>query len=231
MVFAYYDLLQISVFAFVVILAAVFSALLVSISFHEFSHAFMANSLGDPTPRSLGRLSLNPAVHLAPMGTLLLLVGGFGWGKPVPFNPRYMTNAKVGTALVAAAGPLSNFLMAVIFSLPVRAGLVPRVGVLDVADFFNWQISDYFGLFFTSLVTFNLLLGVFNLIPLAPLDGFKVAVGALPGELSRAFARTEPWGMGILFLLFALPFVTGVSILSGIMLPLVDSASGLLLGS
>lgn len=230
MIFAYLDLLSISVTAFLVFFGAVVTSLLVGIAFHEFSHAWMADTLGDPTPRAMGRLSLNPAAHLDPTGTVLLLLGGFGWGRPVPFNPYRLRNAKAGMTLVAAAGPCANLLLAVLFALPIRDGLAPVRMPFDIAGFPTWTASDYVGLYLTSLVLFNLILFVFNLIPLAPLDGFKVAVGVLPGELSRGLARLEPWGPGILFLMIALPFLTGVSILGKVMFPAVDTLTNALVG-
>ena len=230
MIFAYFDLLDISVMAFFVFVGAVVTALLVGIAFHEFSHAFVADYLGDPTPRAMGRVSLNPVAHLDATGTVLLLLGGFGWGKPVPFNPNRMANPKAGMTMVAAAGPLANLLLALIFSIPLRDGIAPVRMPFDIAGFTDWSGDDYAGLFLTSLVLFNLILFVFNLIPLAPLDGFKVAVGLLPGELSRQVASLEPWGPGVLFLMIALPFLTGVSILGKIMFPAVDALTDALVG-
>lgn len=230
MIFAYFDLLDISVMAFFVFVAAVVTALLVGIAFHEFSHAFVADYLGDPTPRAMGRVSLNPAAHLDPTGTILLLLGGFGWGKPVPFNPNRMANPKAGTTMVAAAGPLANLLLALVFSIPLRDGIAPVRMPFDIVGVTDWSGDDYAGLFLTSMVLFNLILFVFNLIPLAPLDGFKVAVGLLPGELSRQVASLEPWGPGVLFLMIALPFLTGVSILGKIMFPAVDALTDALVG-
>ncbi len=231
MIFAYLDLLDISVLAFFVFFGAVVTSLLVGIAVHEFSHAFVADWLGDPTPRAMGRVSLNPARHLDSTGTILLLVGGFGWGKPVQFNPYRMRNAKRGTTLVAAAGPVSNLLLAVVFALPIRDGLAPLRTPFDVSGFPAWGADDYLGLFLTSLVLFNLILFVFNLIPLAPLDGFKVAVGVLPGDLSRTVAGLEPWGPGLLFVMIALPFLTGVSVLGKIMFPAVDALADALVGA
>jgi len=92
------------------------AALILSISVHEFAHAYVADKLGDPTPRYLGRVTLNPKAHLDPIGTLLLVVAGFGWGKPVPFNPNNLSNPKRDAALISFAGPLSNFFMAIIFT-------------------------------------------------------------------------------------------------------------------
>ncbi len=232
MIFAYLDLLNVSILAFFVFFGAVVVALVMGISFHEFSHAFAANALGDPMPKALGRLSLNPVVHLDPMGTVLLLLGGFGWGKPVPVNPnRFRGRARSGMAVVAAAGPLANLLMAVVFAIPIRNGFVPLRTPFNVAGFSSWATDDYLGLFFTSLVIFNIILFVFNLLPLAPLDGFRVAVGVLPREPAQLLARMEPWGPGVLFILIALPFLTGVSIIGKVMFPAVSGLVSALVGT
>jgi Zn-dependent protease len=230
-IFAYLDLLEISVAAFLVFFGAVVASLLIGIAVHEFSHAFTADALGDPTPRAMGRVSLNPAVHLDPAGTALLVLGGFGWGKPVQISPWHLENPKTGSAIIAAAGPLSNLLLALVFAVPIRAGLIPLRTPFDIGGFLDWTTDDYVGLFFTSLVLFNLILFVFNLIPIAPLDGFNVAVGILPGELSRTLARTAPWGPGLLFLLIALPFLTGVSLIGKVMFPVVESLADALVGT
>lgn len=232
LIFAYLDLLDVSVTAFFVFFAAVVVSLLVGISFHEFSHALTADALGDPMPRAMGRVSLNPVAHLDPTGTVLLILGGFGWGKPVPVNPnRFRNRSKFGMAIVAAAGPLSNLLLAIVFSIPIRALGLPVHFPFDLVRFQSWGGSDYFGLFFTSLVIFNLILFVFNLIPIAPLDGFRVVLGLLPRGMALALAKLEPWGPGVLFLIIALPFVTGFSLLGRFMFPLVDRMASALIGA
>lgn len=160
-------------------------ALILSLSFHEAAHAFVANKLGDPTAKLLGRLTLNPLAHLDPMGTFLLLFAGIGWGKPVPFNPNYLKNPKRDSALISFAGPFSNFLLAVTFALLLR--LVGQAGIL--------------GTFFYLMVLYNLLLGFFNLIPLHPLDGFKVVNGFLPENLSYQWLQMAPYGIWLLMFL------------------------------
>ncbi|MDP2949815.1 MAG: site-2 protease family protein [Chloroflexota bacterium] len=191
------------------------TALLVGISFHEFSHAFAADRLGDPTPRYRGRLTINPLAHLDPLGTILLFIGFFGWGKPVPVNPNLMRNIspKAGMATVAAAGPLSNLIMAGLAGLPIKLDIVPWRTPFNVPSLASWGADDYLGLYLSSIVIFGIILAIFNLIPLAPLDGFRVAVGILPRELSESLARTEQWGLPILFIfLFGIPFLTGWSV-------------------
>lgn len=148
------DLLFISPLSFVVI----FGGIIIAIGVHEAAHCYMADYLGDPTPRSLGRLTLNPLAHLDPIGTLVILVtGAFGWGKPSPFDPYNLRNPQRDTALIALAGPVSNLLLALGLSLIAR---------LAVPQFLASII------FF--LVSLNVNLALFNLIPVAPLDGSKI---------------------------------------------------------
>jgi Zn-dependent protease len=131
-------------------------ALLVAISIHEFSHAWVADYLGDPTPKKAGRVTLNPLAHLDPLGTIMLLLVRFGWGKPVPINPNNFKNPKLGSALTALAGPTSNFLLASLLAL------VYKLSSLG---------SSPFGTFLLLVIYMNLVLMVFNLLPIPPLDG------------------------------------------------------------
>jgi len=230
----YSDLLQESLLLFVTFFGAVVSALVAGIAFHEFSHAFVADSLGDRTARLRGRVSLNPARHLDPMGTIFLMIGGFGWGKPVPVDPRRLRNGpQTGRAMVAAAGPLANILLAMMASVPIHLGLVDwRSPFLVPSSVRGWEIGDYVGLYLASLIIFNVVLAVFNLLPIAPLDGFSVAVGILPRDLSLSFARLEPYGPGILMLLIVLPFVSrgSISILHKVMSPAINGLTELIAG-
>lgn len=180
-------------------------SLIIGLSFHEFSHALVGDSLGDSTPRQQGRLSLNPSRHLDPLGTLMLLFAPFGWARPVQVNPyRLRYGPKVGMALVALAGPLSNFVIAGALGAPLKAGIIRFVN----SPVRVWDAENYLAFLLFWVVLINVTLGVFNLLPLAPLDGSRVAA-LLPGEIGEFFRRMEPYGMGILFLLLALPFITG----------------------
>ena len=172
-------------------------ALIISISFHEAAHAFMATKLGDPTARALGRVTLNPAKHLDPIGTLLLLVAGFGWGRPVPFDPSFFKNPKRDTALVSFAGPASNFLLAIIFALLLQ--VLPSVRGAGVV-----------GTLFYLIVFYNLVLGFFNLIPIHPLDGFKVVYGLLPYDLAAQWMQMAPYGVWILMVLILTRATSGI---------------------
>ena len=177
-------------------------ALVICISIHEFSHAFVANSLGDPTAKSLGRVTLNPKAHLDLTGTLLLLIFGFGCGKPVPFDPRFLKHPKRDSALIALAGPLSNIVLAGFLAL-VFHGL--GVGAFSLI-----------GVILQLIVRYNLILAIFNLIPVHPLDGFKVVNGILSKNLSYQWLQMAPYGIWILlFLIF-----TGVT--DSVIFPILD---------
>lgn len=140
-------------------------AILLSLSLHEYSHAWAAYFLGDPTAKYEGRLTINPLAHIDPVGTILLFIVGFGWGKPVPFNPYNLRNQRWGPSLVALAGPVSNFTAAITVGLLLR--------FLDVS---NPAIIFFFSIF----VWINLMLGVFNLMPVFPLDGSHIFLALFP---------------------------------------------------
>lgn len=204
---------------FLILFAALVVAFIVGIGFHEFSHALTAKLQGDDTPERMGRLTLNPIRHLDAAGTVLLLLVGFGWGKPVSVNPyNFRSGPRTGSAVVAAAGPISNLVMAALAALPIRLGLVPLVGSTPASW---WTASDYVGLFLFFVIFINIVLALFNLIPVAPLDGFKVALGVLPLDLARSLQRLEPYGMGILMILIALPWLTNgsVDVIGGVLGP------------
>jgi Zn-dependent protease len=200
--------------AALIFIAAIGTALIAGISFHEASHAYVADILGDKLPRSRGRVTLNPLAHLDQTGTILMVLVGFGWGKPVPVNPNATANPKAALGLTAAAGPLSNFVVAAVAGLPIKLDIYPWINPFNTTNFsrlanLGFSGDQYVGLFLSSIVLFSVILGVFNLIPIAPLDGFKVAIGILPRDLAREFARLEQYGPIILIALIALPFLTG----------------------
>jgi Zn-dependent protease len=177
------------------------AVLIMSVVIHEVSHGHMANFLGDPTAKYAGRLTLNPIKHLDFFGSFLVplvsyLSGGFifGWAKPVPYNPYNLKNPKMGAGLVGVAGPLSNFLMAVVF------GLIIRYGYLLPLPLPFFQIA--------SLIVFiNILLGVFNLVPIPPLDGSKVLFAFLPPGWQEVQNFLERFGL--FFLLIFIFFFAG----------------------
>lgn len=234
MLLTYSDLLRESVLLFITFFGAVLTALIAGISFHEFSHALVADRLGDRTARALGRVSLNPLKHLEPVGTFFMLIVGFGWGRPVPVNPSRLRNGpEAGRAMVAGAGPLSNLLLAGLAAIPIHTSLAVWHSPFLIVRTGSWGLDDYLGLFLASVVIFNVVLAVFNLLPIAPLDGFSVAVGLLPRDLSLSLARLEPYGPAILMLLLILPFATQgeVSILHQVMSPVINGLTELLSGS
>jgi Zn-dependent protease len=220
---------------FLVLIASTVLALILGIAFHEASHAFMAQRLGDTLPERQGRTTLNPLAHLDPAGTVLMLLVGFGWGKPVQFNPYGLkTSPKMASFFVGLAGPLSNFVMAGLLAIPIQLGWVPYIDPFGstLSLYANVDTTEeYFGLFFTGAVYLNCILGVFNLIPIPPLDGFKVALGILPDDLAAQFARLDQYGVLILMtVLFILPFLTGFNPVGEIMVPIAGGLVELFTG-
>ena len=179
-------------------------AVLIAITFHEFAHAFAADKLGDDTPRNQGRLSLNPLHHLDPVGSLLLLFAGFGWGKPVEVNPRNFNrniSMEKADAIVSIAGPLMNLFLAIVFTLIYCAivKFAPNVLIGNTGGAIQ--------LLLMSIVSINIGLGVFNLIPLPPLDGSKVLMHFLPAKGKEWFYNNQQ----IFYVVFLLIWITGLS--------------------
>lgn len=196
--------------------------ILFAITVHEVAHGWVAHKLGDPTARMLGRLTLNPIKHIDPVGTILvpgilLLLGGFifGWAKPVPITWQNLKNPRRDTALVAVAGPLSNLLMAIFWSIMFRVaiGLHPQPVNFAFALLTMSQIG----------VIINIVLMVLNLIPCPPLDGSRVVSSFLPPKVAYQYERIEPYGFFILLGLLA----TGI--LQRIMMPFIEFFVGLLI--
>ena len=167
-------------------------AVLLSLSFHEFSHGYVAFKLGDPTAKQAGRLTLNPLAHIAPLGTLCMLIFRFGWAKPVPVNVMYFKDRKKGMAITAAAGPISNLLLAFLC-------LLLFVPVLVYA---GWTaVGSYAANFLYIMVMINVGLAVFNLLPISPLDGSKILYVVLPNKIYFSIMRYERYFQPVLFLL------------------------------
>jgi Zn-dependent protease len=194
-----------------------FAALLIAITIHEFAHAFMAVRLGDPTPKLLGRLTLNPIAHLDPLGTLLpviLIFTGspiiFGWGKPVQFDPYNLENPKRDAALISFAGPASNLILASILSITLRLTSNPFSPL-----YFLSSILPPF-------IILNVILAVFNLLPIHPLDGGKILIGLLPNKEALEVERFLNQ-YGILILLFLIfPILNGRSPIFVILSPIIN---------
>lgn len=189
------------------ILVARLFVLVIAFSVHEFAHAWTANYFGDDTPRLQGRLTLNPAVHIDPLGALLLIVAGFGWARPVQINPYALQrHSAAAPMLVALAGPVSNFFLALIGALPVQAGLIQPTQVAS-------GVMPSLGLFVSEFVFINLLLMLFNLIPVFPLDGEKVLTYFLPPSGQDFMASIRPYGQFILLgIIFLVPGVLALLI-------------------
>lgn len=205
-------------------------AFVVGLTFHEFSHASLASGLGDDTARRQGRVSLNPLVHLDPLGTLLLLIAGFGWAKPTPVNPALMrVNERTGMALTALAGPVSNIIVAFLAAVALRVtqGGTDAVGFFAYSRLFDNPLEYVLG----AIVFWNLLLAAFNLLPIAPLDGFKVALRLLPQQLADSFARLERYGpmilLGLVMLDLLLP---GTGILGSVIRPIMNGLGRIVAG-
>jgi Zn-dependent protease len=178
------ELLRVDPLAFVLLAAA----LILAISLHEFAHAYAADLQGDRLPRAMGRVSLNPARHLDPLGTLLIFLVGFGWGKPVEFRPQALASRRFGGAIVALAGPLMNLLLAALaaFVLVPACSADPGSGITR---------------FLAAFLAINVLLAVFNLIPLPPLDGSRLLTIFLPPSKQHILYFLDRYGMVILLLL------------------------------
>lgn len=170
---------------------------LLAITVHECAHGYTAYLLGDHTAKSYGRLSLNPVHHMDWIGAVCMLVFGFGWAKPVPVNPQYFRNPKRGMSLVGLAGPLSNFILALIFT--ILYALLTRF--FRRSDFF---LVTFFSALFHTGILLNIGLGIFNLIPFPPLDGSKILACFLPNRIYFKLMQYERYVMPALFLLLFL---------------------------
>lgn len=196
-----------------------------ALTFHEFAHAFVANRLGDPTAKQMGRLSLNPLVHLDLLGTAMLFIANIGWAKPVPVNPIAFRNPKRDLLWVSLAGPGSNLLLAFIFGLACRAlGIesLQNTGV-GVAGIINFLIG--------YTVVINIVLAIFNILPIPPLDGSKILMGIVPEKYEEQFAPLMRYGPTVLIALIAVGFIAKVPILWKIIDPFVTFFSYIFAGA
>ena len=197
--------------------------LILAFAYHEFAHAIVADRLGDPTPRSFGRISINPFVHLDRFGMLMLVLAGFGWAV-TPVNPSFLRgNPRKSMALVAIAGPAANLLMATIAAVPLR---LIQIGLIPVGLMPEWLVF-----FFSLGVELNLFLMFFNLMPIPPLDGFTVLMGIVPPDVAYRLEPLRQYGMplllGLIFLPVIIPQIPGLFEFLG---PLVNFVYQLLVG-
>jgi Zn-dependent protease len=194
-------------------LAGIAIALVIGLTFHEFSHAFVADQLGDHRPRALGRVSLNPLRHIDPFGAILFLLVGFGYARPVPVNVYALRPGRIGMAMVAAAGPIANIVVALVLAIVFRS---IRISGLRV-DFVEAVV--YYG------VLYNFVLAILNLIPIPPLDGYNVVLAFLPPRYAFTVQRYAQYGF---FLLLLLIFIPGSPLgrLLGLAVPLAGLAIG-----
>lgn len=182
-----------------------------ALSFHEFSHGWMAYRFGDPTAKNAGRLTLNPMAHLDIFGSLALYFMGFGWAKPVPVDPRYLANPKRDMMWIALAGPVSNLILALIsgilLSIFLRMGFISDQSSLTMVLIMSLQI--------------NLVLAIFNFIPIPPLDGSRILGGLIPYKYQNELAKFEFYGPRVLMGLIILSMFTRINIFSIIISPIM----------
>ena len=193
------------------------AALLVAITVHEFAHAWAADRLGDPTARLLGRVTLNPLAHLDPIGTLMILLFRFGWGKPVPFDPFNLRNPRRDTALISFAGPAANLILAATLSLIIHLLYL----IIGPEAYLAEKII-------TPFVFLAVVLGIFNLVPIHPLDGGKILISLLPRQIAYKWdAILQRFGFFIILILIFPIF--GFSPLFAIISPIINGILALLL--
>ena len=194
-------------------------ALIIAISVHEFSHALSAYRLGDNTAKNQGRLTLNPKAHLDPMGTIMIVFAGFGWGRPTPVSPwNLRIGEKAGMAVVSVAGPISNVIVALITGIIFQVYMNPGADSIQVARIL------------LTVIQLNLVLAIFNLLPIAPLDGFKIVLGLLPRDAALSFAKTERYGMIILVLIIMGDVFLNLGILGRVISPVISFLMRLVIG-
>ena len=192
-------------------------AMIPAFTFHEFAHAWVANYLGDPTAKNLGRLTLNPLKHLDVLGTIMVFVVGFGWAKPVPVNPANLRNGRRSMTVVAVAGPLTNLALAGLLGFGFRF-----TGLVD-SQFLNYVLA--------TSVWLNCALLFFNLIPVPPLDGYRAVLGILPESAAIQFSRIGQVGPMLLFgLILVGQFLPGFDILGTIVVAPTEALVKALLG-
>jgi len=190
--------------------------ILLALTFHEYAHAYTAYRYGDDTARQSGRLTLNPLRHLDPLGTIMIFIVHFGWAKPVPVNPNRLRNPKKDMLWISAAGPMANMVLALASGLLIRVLLT-----IGVTPDRHTAIGLLFFMVIMSL-QINLALAIFNILPIAPLDGSKILSALLPARYEKLIYFLERYGPFILIGLIIFSQATGVSVLGGLIWPFVD---------
>ena len=195
--------------------------IILALSVHETAHGFVASKLGDPTAKNFGRLSLNPAKHLDPLGFLCMIAFGFGWAKPVPINTRYFKKPKRDMAISAIAGPISNLLLAIVFAGLLKIFLLIS-GAVTVTGTLGFNMMRFCYILLSLGIQLNITLAVFNLLPIPPLDGSKILYMFLPPNLLYKFMDYERYISLILLLLLAVGVLTvPLSFISNLLLTLI----------
>jgi len=198
--------------------------ILLALTFHECAHAYVAHLYGDDTAQKSGRLSLNPLRHLDPLGTIMIFLVQFGWAKPVPVNPHNLRNPKIDMLWISAAGPLSNMLLALVSGLLFR--LFSDLALTAERD----SVAGLLVLMVFLSLKINLALAIFNVLPIAPLDGSKILYGILPPQFGKMIFALDRYGPFILLGLIIFSRAAGVSILGRLIWPFVDFFSKLFAG-
>jgi len=200
--------------------------LLLTLTIHEFSHGYVAYLLGDDTAKRAGRLTLNPISHIDPVGLLMLFIVRIGWAKPVPVNPYNFKNQKRDMAITAAAGPASNFVMAIILSVVFNLLKAANPNILYSGS----VMIQFFTGMLVYAILINLALGIFNLLPIPPMDGSKILGGFLSDEAYYKYTAQERKGAQILMIIFAISFVFKLNIIGAIIMPPLNFFLKLLTG-
>ena len=200
--------------------------LLLTLTIHEFSHGYVAYLLGDDTAKRAGRLTLNPISHIDPFGLVMLFIAHIGWAKPVPINPYNFKNFKRDTAITAAAGPVSNFIVAILLSI-----FFNMIAKFNPSIMYSKSLISTMGismLYYAILI--NLALGIFNLIPIPPMDGSKILGGFLSDEVYYKYTAQEQRGAQLLMIIFAASYLFNLNLIGSIIMPPLNFLLKLLTG-